>query len=523
VKEAAVGDSDPLGPLGEAMTDALGLLATYVIEEGHLDAAGAGALQAMEFQRQGIQPQAIEAYKRAEEGLNHPALKMNLGTLLLLNNRADEALKYLGEATAHPQLAGGAAHALGRAFAAVNKHKQASRYLIQSLQMVDSALEPDEMDEAANLFEDLTGELDKRNTEVQSKVNNRLLTVLSGKEWKQRIGDFVRQLIETWHEQGVKGVVEILLTETQKGNELTDSVALIDRYMRQSLLTLAIDEAHRAVEFSPFYLPIHTRMAEIMMREGRVRQAIAKYNVIAKTYMVRGENDRAASILSEVLEMAPLDISVRESLIELLESEQRWDEALDQYVDLADTHHQLGSFDVSRDIFVQAEKLAQRVNTPPEKIVRVKHRVADIDQMRLDMRKAQKTYEEIIQLVPNDERAHRMLIDIHYRQNNPVEATKKLDALLGIYAKSRQVNKITQLLEEQVTLYPNDTGLRSRLAAIYRQLNRKEDAIKQLDALAELQLEAGQHQDACATIRQIIALQPTAVEDYRKLAAQLGC
>jgi Flp pilus assembly protein TadD len=79
-----------------------------------------------------------------------------------------------------------------------------------------------------------------------------------------------------------------------------------------------------------------------------------------------------------------------------------------------------------------------------------------------------------------------------------------------------------QLLEEMVTLYPADTGLRSRLAAIYRQVNRKEDAIKQLDALGELQLDAGLHQDAVNTIRQIIALNPPGLEEYRKLLSQLG-
>jgi tetratricopeptide (TPR) repeat protein len=362
--------------------------------------------------------------------------------------------------------------------------------------------------------------LEGRSNEALTAINTRFVNLLSGKEWKQRIGDTRRQLEDTLRDQGEQGVVDILVAT--QGDKLTESVSLIDKYMRQGLLTLAIDEAHRAVEFSPFYLPVHVRMAEIMMKEGRVRQAITKYNTIAKTYLVRGENDRAASILSEVLEMAPLDISVRESLIELLESEERWDEALDQYIDLADTHHQLGNFDMSRDIFNSAEKMANKVGASADRIVRIKHRVADIDQMRLDIRKAQKTYEEIIQLSPTDERANRMLIDIHYRQNNTVEAIKRLDALLGIYAKSKQINRITQLLEELVTMYPNDTGLRSRLAAIYRQLSRKEDAIKQLDALGELQLEAGLHQDAITTIRQIVSLNPDGIEDYRKLLSQLG-
>ena len=42
------------------------------------------------------------------------------------------------------------------------------------------------------------------------------------------------------------------------------------------------------------------------------------------------------------------------------------------------------------------------------------------------------------------------------------------------------------------------------------------------DALGELQLEAGAHQEATNTIRQIIALNPDGVEDYRKLLMQLG-
>jgi tetratricopeptide (TPR) repeat protein len=520
--QPVIPEADPLGPMGEAMTEALGLLASYVIEGGHLDASGGDALQAMELQRQSLNDEAIAAYKRAEPRLNHPALKMNLGGLLVLTSHPDEAVKHLGEAGMHPQLSAGAFHALGKAYYEIGKHKQALRYLIQSLQAVDTALAMDSEDigDLTSLYEQLMAALEGRSDEALATINARFINLLGGKEWKQRIGETRRQLEETIRDQGEQGVVDILVAS--QGTELTEAVGSIDKYMRQGLFTLAMDEAHRAVEFSPFYLPVHVRMAEIMMREGRVRQAINKYNTIAKTYLVRGENDRAASILSEVLEMAPLDISVRESLIELLESEQRWDEALDQYIDLADTHHQLGNFDMSRDIFNSAEKMANRVGASPDRIVRIKHRVADIDQMRLDMRKAQKTYEEIIQIAPSDERAHRMLIDIHYRQNNQVEAIQKLDALLGIYAKSKQINRITQLLEELVTMYPNDTGLRSRLAAIYRQLSRKEDAIKQLDALGELQLEAGQHQDAINTIRQIVSLNPSGIEDYRRLLSQLG-
>jgi Flp pilus assembly protein TadD len=92
-----------------------------------------------------------------------------------------------------------------------------------------------------------------------------------------------------------------------------------------------------------------------------------------------------------------------------------------------------------------------------------------------------------------------------------------------MYAQEKRGEKIVALLEELVAQMPNDMALRSRLAAVYRQIRRNQDAIVQLDALGELQLEAGQYQDACATIRQLITLGPIDVEQYQNLLAQLGC
>lgn len=517
-----IGEADPLGPIGEAMDEALGILAAYVMESGDLDAAGSDALLAMELQRQGLNEQAIEAYLAAADDLRHPALKLNLGGLLVLNDRAELAAQHLGEAALLPELNAGAFHGLGMAYAKQKKHKQAARYLIQSLQAVDTglAMDMDEVQELSDVYGQLLATLDGRTEESLAAINERFLDLLQGKDWKQRISETRRQLQEAMRVGGEQGVVDILVTT--HSDQLTQSVGSIDRFLRQNLLTLAMDEAHYAIEYAPNYLPVHVRMAEIMMREGRVRQAINKYNMVAKTYMVRGENDRAASILGEVLEMAPLDISVRTNLIELLEAEERWDEALDQYVDLADTYHQLGDFDMSRNTYSLAERVASRVDAPTEKIVRIKHRIADIDQMRLDIRKATRTYEEIIELDPDDERARRMIIDLNYRQGNAVDAIKRLDHLLSMYAKKAQINRIVALLEELVAVYPNDTGLRSRLAAIYRQMGRKQDAVVQLDALGELQLEAGLHEEAANTIRQIIALEPDGIGDYKRLLSQLG-
>ncbi|MCA9914927.1 MAG: hypothetical protein KC496_16350, partial [Anaerolineae bacterium] len=329
-----------------------------------------------------------------------------------------------------------------------------------------------------------------------------------------------RHLDETMRDEGGQGVVDFLVA--RGSDDLAEIVSSIDRYIRQGFYTLAMEEAHRAVEKSPYYLPVHVRMAEVMMKEGRIRQAINKYNTVAKSYLVREERDRAASILGEVLEMAPLDVDIRISLIELLEDEERWLEALDEYISLAETFQQLGDFEQANETFLAAEELARRITAPADKLTRIKHALADIHQMRLNTRQAQKMCEEILQLNPQDEKALRSLIDIYFTQGNSVEAVKKVDMLLGVYARDRDVRRITQLLEELVHSNPSDTGLRKRLASIYVKRGQRREAIEQLDAMGELQLDAGLTREAAKTIRQIIALNPDRVDDYKKLLTQLG-
>jgi hypothetical protein len=54
------------------------------------------------------------------------------------------------------------------------------------------------------------------------------------------------------------------------------------------------------------------------------------------------------------------------------------------------------------------------------------------------------------------------------------------------------------------------------------QTGRTAEAIENLDALGELQLEAGLHKDATVTIKTIIKLKPDNINDYKRLLAQLG-
>lgn len=519
-KHDDIGDSNPEGPLGEATELALALLAELVLSED-LNAATTQTIQGIELQRLGENESAISIFLRAEAGgIRFPALSMCLGALYLKQEQWQDAQKYLDRVKGEKDFAAGVAHGLGRVFMGLKRPREAAEQLLKALRLADTglAMHPDEASQLSAVYDILL----RRTKSMQDKdlllMDEQFSRWLTGPDWKVRIPQ-TRQALNERLRTGDAEQIEYYVTRI----EIVESVTRIDRYIKQHLLTLAMDEAYRAIEIEPLSLPVHQRVAQILMEDGRTQEAILKYNAVANSFLARDDMGSAASILNEVIHIAPTDIGLRTSLIELLERQERWPEVLEEYIGLGNAHSQLAELEQARVTYQEAMRLAQRLNVPPEKRTEILHRMADIDLSRLDLRQAQRTYEQIRTLLPNDERARRSLVDINYRLNNPVEAVKEMDGLLRIYAQSKRGDQIISTLEQFVANRPSDMALRSRLAAVYRQINRRPDAIAQLDALGELQLEAGLYQDACATIKLIIAMQPADTEQYRNLLTQLGC
>ena len=517
-----LGTSDVRGPIGEAVEAALAALANFVFESGELDQGGLQVIQAMEYQHQGQPAEAIGAYERALAAkMRHPAIYMNLGTLRLESQEWKKAIENFERASPDPQLMAGAAHGMAQAYAAQKNPHTAARHLIQTLRLVDIklAINSDEAAQLGATYDRLVASSESAEDKLLEGMNTRFLTLLTGPDWKQRVARTRRQLEEAilLHEPDL--LVSIALYADDR---VTEGLNRIDRYLREGLHNLAIDQAHYLIEKAPDYLPIYWRVGQILMERNNIAAAIEKYNLVAETYLVRGDQDRAAEILHEAIKIAPMDTSLHQSLIKLYEEQERWPELLTQYISMADAYYQLADYDGARTTCQSAIQLAQRISAPHEQTIQILHRMGEIDVNRLDLRQAMRTYEQVRKIDPEDDRARRALVDLNYRLNDPISAVQELDGLLRVYAKQHKASQIIRVLEELVTRFPNDMALRSRLSAVYRQTGNTEKSIEQLDLLAELQLESGLHSDAMVTIRRIIEMNPPRIEDYVRLLQQLS-
>ncbi len=515
----SLAESNAAGPLGEATEKALANLAEHLLEGG-LTMAEAQAIQGIELQKIGESEQAVQAFQAAEKmGIRHPALYMCLGSLHVVLGQWQNGVQYLSRVQ-DATYAAGVAHGMGQAYVGMGQIREAAEQFIRALQLADLqlAINPDEANQLTAVYDELLAATKQMQDYDLAETCTEFNRWLSGADWKIRIPQTRRAIDDRIRGGGSNELIDIV-----KDPSIVEALTRVDTYIRRRLFTLAADEAMWIIEKQPTSLPAHQRVAQVLMEEGQMQAAITKYNVVINSFLARDDRTSAAMILDEVIKVAPMDVNLRLSLIDLLEREGEEARVLDEYIGLASAYYQLAEMDQARDTYLAANRLAQRLNAPVEKRLEILFRLADIYMTRLDWRQAQRTFEQARDLVPSDDKPRRELVEIHFRIGNPIEAMRELDNLLRLYAQSRRGSQILSTLESMVAARPNEMGLRSRLAAVYQQLRRIPEAIEQLDALGEMQLDAGLLQEACATIRQIVSLRPQNVEQYQSLLAQMGC
>jgi tetratricopeptide (TPR) repeat protein len=431
--------------------------------------------QAIDHQTKDELESAVKNYENAlSTGLESPLVSFAAGALCLQLNRTADAIEYLKPAISREDVGLGALYALGQAYQREGKNREALLYLLGALQQLDVRLlegNSQKQDRLAEAYESLADSLLRASEPETAQLVQTLLQFLTGEGWEERARQ-ARKNLDASAEDGQVSPMADLLT-TPGSDRVLESMRRIEDHMAKQYWATAMEEAFYAIEFSPTYLPIHIRMAEILVAENKPEMAIAKYRAVAENYHVRGEANRAARLMQEALRLSPLDVEGRARLIELLTEQGKTGDALKQYYDLADTYYQLTDLDTAREKFAEGLQLAQRSGEERTWGVRFLKKLGDLDMQRLAWREALRSFEQVKALDPQDEDARILLIDLYFRLGNARQAVVELDSYLKQLFAVRNFNQATSLLEELARSYPDEGAIKARLDRLYQDQGRR--------------------------------------------------
>ncbi|MGC9336058.1 MAG: tetratricopeptide repeat protein, partial [Anaerolineae bacterium] len=478
--------------------------------------------QAIDFQTRGLMDEAIACYTQViDAGVDRPAAHFNLGLLYQQRLRFESAIPEFRDALRNSQYALGAHFALGECYRALGRVDEALEHFVQALKIVDlGTVQREQADDLINLYDALADSyIAKGDRDKALAFTNSLVEFLSSKGWEDKARD-ARKRLDSMSEEGVTlSLAEILAAP--RTDSILAAMSLSQEYVRRGALTAATEVCYRAIQSAPIYLPLHVRLAEIFAQDGRVDDAVDKYQAVADLYLVREETRQAIGIYKRILRLMPMDVVIRSRLIDLLISSGEIDQALDEYMALADTYYQLAQVDKALEKYVEALRLVPRASDEQDRRVRLLRKMADIQMRRANWREATVLYRQLVNVAPDDERGRLQLIDLYYKLGRPKEADRATVQMIEYYRSRYGMERTIALLQEAVHLQPQQMALRARLARAYIDAGMRSEAIQELDALGELQLDAGLRQQAMATVRFIISLKPDNVESYRRLLAQL--
>jgi tetratricopeptide (TPR) repeat protein len=478
--------------------------------------------QAIDFQTRGLIDEAIGCYTRViDAGVDRPAAHFNLGLLYQQRLRCEPAIDEFRKAVRHPQYELGSHFALGECYKALGRVDEALEHFVQALKIVDlGTVQREQADDLINLYDALADSyIAKGDREKGLTFANSLIEFLSSKGWEDKARE-ARQRLNSMSEEGVTmSLAEILAAPS--ANRILSAMSLSQEYLRRGALTAAAEVCYRAIHAAPVYLPLHLRLAEIFTQDGRVEDAVTKYQVVADLYLVREETRQAIGVYKRILRLMPMDVVVRSRLIDLLSSSGEIDQSLDQYLALADAYYQMAQVNKSLEKYTEALRLVPRASDEAVWRVRLLRKMADIQMRRANWHEAVDLYRQLVQAAPEDERARLNLIDLYYKLGRNREADQAVVSMIDYYQSQEDAERLLALLQEAVRLQPQQMALRARLARAYIDAGMRDEAIAELDALGELQLDAGLREQAMATVRFIISLKPKNLDAYRQLLAQL--
>jgi len=476
--------------------------------------------QAIEYYSSGNEKEASDNLKSAiDDGYNNPAAYFLLGYLYIQLGRMESASRSLIKSVSHSEFALGSRLLLASYYSSIESWMEASKEYLEALRIADiSLVENEDVEDLIQLYEVMMDDLESQEEdEAYIEMSKHIEGMLLRSDWRDILTDM----------RG-KGAGEGRILLPKMDGLLDDRRSQMINVHRNILdlaeeghYDAAMEKAFFALRNSPTFLPLHVTIGDILMEQNKISGAVTKYLAVADVYTVQGKTERALAMLEKVIELQPMNIEIRQRYIDLLEEYGKKEEAIIEYINIADVFYPLAELDSARSAYSKALVLAKTLPGDTSWRIKLHQRLADIDIQRLDWESALQTYVEISELLPQNQKTSITIVDLNYRLGNEPAAEKEIDRFTKQFDPESQMDSIKEYLVLLKEEKPDEAYIARQLVSLYKHLGLMDQAISELDSLGDMLLEAGRKQDAVQVIQEIISFSPTNIEDYQKLLEQL--
>ncbi|RPJ51624.1 MAG: tetratricopeptide repeat protein [Chloroflexi bacterium] len=470
--------------------------------------------QAIDSQTTGDANQTIVELEHALNlGLRQPGAYFILGQLLRGEN-LDRAQRYLQQSVKHPDYAMASHLLIAQIYEKTGQWPEAAGAYIQALGLADAQMIPaDQAEQLISQYDALNDSVPDDDTVALQAVCKAVSSQLNRTDWRSYLAR-VREQLPAQPEGSPPTPVSEMVLET-RSTQVVETMAQVRRLAENGMLRSAFEEALYALQYAPTYLPLHVLIGDLLIEEGRSSEAVQKFLVVSELYTVRREVTRAVRMLKRISQIVPTDVAVRQRIIDLLVAQDKVEDALQEFTNLADLYYRLAELDKARQTYLDALNVAKKSKDNRTWGVNLLLKVADIDMQRINLRQALRVYEQIRAIQPDNPTVRSQIVNLNFRLGLEPAAIKELDEYLVFLESSGRRQDAIMFISDLLVDHSNRIDLRRRLADLYLRNNQTPEAVTQLDAAADALLSAGKHYEAINLLETIITLNPSNIQEYR--------
>ena len=454
-------------------------------------------------------------------GLSHPAAYFDLGYLYTRTGEYDRAVPLLKRSTGQADYALGSFLLLAEISQAAGNTVQAVNAYLEALRLADmGTVTPDQAESLRQIYDPIIETYQQQpDTRIQAGLCQTISDLLLKPDWRSRVQAARQQVPASTSGAPPFPLAEILVEV--RSSQVIESISAIYDLANQGKLRSAMEAAFFALQHSPTYLPLHSFIGDLLLRQSQLDEAAAKYAVVARAYTVRGELRPAIELYRKIISLAPLNITAHSHLIETLVNAGQTEAAVQAYLELGEVYYRLADLANMRQTYTEALRLAQASRVDRQVRVDIMHRIADIDLQQLDWRQALRVFEQIRTLQPDDEKSRLGLISLNMRLGQANQALAELDNYLSYLKTSAGAGSELAFMKKLVDEAPDQPLLRMRLADACQRAGHSQEAIQHYDLAGKKLAASGDRVNAALAVESLLALNPPNRAEYQALLQRL--
>jgi tetratricopeptide (TPR) repeat protein len=287
-------------------------------------------------------------------------------------------------------------------------------------------------------------------------------------------------------------LIDLLLASGQVEEAVEQSMQIADLYVQRDLLDLAEKEYRRILSIDPENLTALNSLAATHLQIGMDEDVARDYLMLAELYLKKGALQDAVKYFKKALSLDPQNVEAHRAYIDAYLQFGVEKDLIEDYLVLADLLLEQHNLDGARRIYMQILALDPEHSTAKGKLREIEKRIAPHE-------------EDLDFITPPPAMPAEKRLAPAKEEMPPQAAQPTLEETIDTYQNILQLN-------------PANAQIRIKLADLYEQIGRQNDACKELDQASQILIEKGELEKCIAICERLEALRPADQKVRNRLA-----